>query len=208
MEEINYRALEDNFLLEAIFPIKKKCKRETTSDWVRDAVWRAHRDVITGRFYLPQYCSCKDSNGDNQVAVFLEKEISKLSKDGAKITSAVLIKSIMRKFPKVEFGAIQKLVNMSLKYILLIEDYWHCDNLTPENDFYNYRVCECDCPVDSVILGKLKKDYGITYDFTWTKMTLDQYDKVQKDIRRILSEGYEDENDNVWFDFLKWGNIE
>lgn len=177
--------LMEKFLLKVAIPEVKK-----GFDRLWDAVSRAHRDVLTGRFYLTNYCSKLDEKGINKVAKYLY-EIMNESKEPLSSRSLILI--LQKKFGDVEIGAIQKLVNMTLKYVLLLNKY--------DKDF---GVCvdsiNCDCPLDSVILNQIPK----YRDLRWTRISWEQYVAVQEEISHLLSEeGYENCG-NIVFDFLKW----
>ena len=72
------------------------------------------------------------------------------------------------------YGLAQKLINMTFKYLYIFSDYIFVNYITP--DFSN-----CDCPLDSIILGKAD-----IKDCVWSKLTANQYMQCQKKISNIL----------------------
>ena len=73
------------------------------------------------------------------------------------------------------------------------------------NNFAN-----ADCPIDSIILGKLEQvkmqkvgigaTYTAKYDgYTWSQLDYDDYRDIQDSIEKE-SNG----NSNLWFDFNNW----
>lgn len=83
------------------------------------------------------------------------------------------------------FGLSQKVVNMTFKYLYAFNKYINDIKI----DFTN-----CDCPIDSVVLEKLKKDKvvlnrlekespgasSVVRKAVWSKLTKEQYEIVQK----------------------------
>lgn len=175
------------FLLNEEFKYKKPKNLDIGNEKLWTAVHKAHLDTLSGRFHLKKYRNLKDADGNNKAVVFLYNEIERRIKKSIPLSSESLIKSISKKFA-VEFGAIQKLVNMTLKYIIVLN--------TVDNDF-NIDVIEeeCDCPIDSKILSKLKIDYTV-----WTKLKPDEYQSIQKEIRSRL----EERQGNIIYDFNNW----
>ena len=107
------------------------------------------------------------------------------------IASMSLIEKMQNEFPDVEFGAIQKLVNMTLKYVIILKTF------TNEIDF-EVDESGCDCPLDSIILGKLPQEHTV-----WTRIDEQEYEQVQNEIRESLSKEHCNSG-NVIFDFLHW----
>lgn len=81
------------------------------------------------------------------------------------------IEKIENEFPNVEVGAVQKLVNMTLKYILIFNELGNMN--------YPIDEKECHCPLDSIILGKLE-----IHHTPWTRMDKIEYLEVQKEIKK------------------------
>lgn len=182
----------ENFLVKAAIPVnihKKNEQPENPRLW--DAIWRAHRDVLTGRFHLEKYIEKAKGEKKHQVTEKLNEIILESARTGEVIASAPLIRRLQSEFPDVEFGAIQNLVNMTLKYVIILKTF---------TDDIDFTVDEsgCDCPLDSIILGKLPKKHTV-----WTKINEEEYKQVQTEIRESLSQEH-CASGNVTFDFLHW----
>lgn len=207
------RELIERFLLKSTIPEAPKNTHENKRLW--DAIWRAHRDVLTGRFYLKKYCGqskndAKDGtkddakNNTNLVAEELYHLIAE-KKPSEKLSSEKLICSLETqsmqtdsKFKDVEFGAIQKLVNMSLKYIIILNEFENTNwEVIPVDE------TACDCPLDSIILSQLKKDNGKSHT-GWTKIEKEEYKKVQQEIKNELEKQGKGGLGNLYYDFMNW----
>ncbi len=160
-----------------------------------DAIYKAHRDTMTGaRTGNIDHYREVNRNGANATLDFLYDTIIAQT---APLCSDTLISAIREKDPQIEFAAAQKLVNMTLKYIMILKKF------EPEG-VQGVTVCEekCDCPIDSVIISKLREHK----DVTWTTMDKAKYNDVQKEIRKMLDEPespYQGKG-KIWFDFWKW----
>jgi len=95
------------------------------------------------------------------------------------------------------FGLCQKFVNMCFKYF-----YVFVDNLPT----INFSFGKCDCPIDSVILKKLR----ISKSYTWSKLNKKEYEDIQ-----ILIQEKQDKDSKykqlqhigrLAFDFINWVN--
>lgn len=179
------------FLVKTAIPVNKWGK-ETETDSVRDAIWRAHRDTLTGRFQLKEYRKyTEEGERKHKVTDALYKKIKECIDSYEALSSEPLIKYLDDNFKGVEFGAIQKLVNMSLKYLIILKAFGFEKTLEIDE-------AKCDCPLDSVILGKL----GYT-EMRWTKISEEEYVEVQNKIRKTLSS--EEKNmGNIVYDFIHW----
>lgn len=161
-----------------------------------DAIRKAHRDVITGARTgnIPYYVDINKYDKNTSL-----KCLYRIITDSTEpLYSASLIDQLQNDDEKVEFSAVQKLVNMKLKYLIIING---C-----EDNQVKFDICEekCDCPVDSIILKKLKKVIGSEHT-RWTAMHKDEYDTVQGEIAAYLQKEYPSEMyGNIWFDFLMW----
>lgn len=179
-----------------VFLTKEAIKnQEKSTDRLWDCIWKAHRDTMTGARSgnIKNYCE-KNKNGKNETL----KQLREIICSGKELCSEELIKKLQEKDCEIEFAAAQKLVNMTLKYIIILNEF--------EGENFKYEVCEekCDCPIDSIILGRLKKINGITHS-CWTEMKEEEYKNVQKEIREYLKKEYPSETrGNIWFDFLMW----
>ena len=178
------KGIMERFVAQSTVPFKKK------DDRIYDCVWRAHRDVLVGQNNLEFYMSCS-----HKMVVFLSN----------------CIKENKSEYGQVEFGAIQKLVNLSLKYLLVLKEY---ESLEIKIDEKN-----CDCPLDSHIFAELKKEAKarkdickeseiklinslIKEEFKWTRkeFTDIQYTEIQKFISTLP----EATGGNIYFDFKRW----
>ena len=92
------------------------------NDWLWKCIYRAHRDVLTGRGNVEKY-SCKNKNMDpkkkyNCIAYDLYGYLSSQKcQSKKKISSRECIIYLTDKYGEKLTGAIQKLVNMSMKYM-------------------------------------------------------------------------------------------
>ena len=176
------------FLVKSTIP-KVDLNNFNLAENIEAVLSRAHRDVLTGRFYLPVYCS-KKKDKSNEVVLYLKALIVDKK---TTLSSEVLIEELSKEYPDVEFGAVQKLVNMALKYLILL-------NVMYPNFIIKIDEKMCDCPLDSIILNKLKERNGKTHT-CWTRMNKEEYYQVQKEIReQILDKTI----GNITFDFMNW----
>lgn len=94
------------------------------------------------------------------------------------------------------YGLAQKLVNMAFKYLYIFSDYIFTTEVSSQ--FSN-----CDCPLDSIILGKANIN-----DYVWSKITQNQYIQCQDKISNLLkAENVDPELEklgNLAYDFLSW----
>ena len=113
---------------------------------------------------------------------------------------------------KLSFGHIQKMFNIAIKLYLCL---FVCraeldldDNIFVADIVNNFA--NADCPLDSIILGKLeqvemqKNGIGATYTtkydgYTWSQLNSSDYSDIQDSIKNE-SGG----NSNLWFDFDNW----
>lgn len=177
------------FLVKTAIPVIKWGK-ETGTDRIRDAIWRAHRDTLTGRFQFEKYRELTYGEKKHKVTDALYKKIKECIDSDEALSSEPLIKYLDDNF-KVEFGAIQKLVNMSLKYLIILNAFEFEKPIAIDE-------ANCHCPLDSIILGKLVNPHT-----PWTKIKVEEYDIVQQEISQALL--YDKKTmGNVVFDFENW----
>lgn len=137
----------------------------------------------------------KNKDGKDETLEYLYQEILNAKEP---LSSSFLIQKLQKNDGTLEFAAIQKLVNMTLKYLIILNE---CEGTASVFD-----ICEekCDCPIDSIILERLNKINGNKHE-CWTKIEEPEYIKVQDEIRAYLREEYpQDTRGNIWFDFLMW----
>lgn len=187
------KALVEEFLLRETLKSKNK-----KTDWLWDAIWKAHLDTVTGvrtgnlKKYSEINCNKKDEKKKKEDRKTLWS-LYRIIKDAkTPLNSKALMEAIQPQEPgEIEFGALQKLVNMTLKYILILKMF---GKLNMELDEAN-----CDCPIDSTILEKLDKK-----EINWTEIEEDVYQKVQDEIKEYLEKEHPEAKGNIWFDFLMW----
>lgn len=196
----------------------KKPKR--TSNLIWDAIWRAHRDVLTGfRFKDSEfYAGVKDDFDKeiNSIALSLFGLI--VDKKNQPLKSQDLIDILYDIFPEpkipeekesiesgkkdamhnaTRFEATQKLVNMTLKYLLILKTYGRL----PEKSGVEIRIEDCDCPIDSIIIESLSKSKENKQfsNYKWTSLTKSQYAEIQRSI-----EEEPDMSERIMYDFKNW----
>lgn len=159
----------------------------------------AYKDMLTaGRFYLSNDIKNNVESRCNEFKSILEKAdyiySRKIIEDTCQILSKNEIIGSGNKYA-TRYGLAQKLVNMTYKYLYVYYDY-----IQKGIDFSN-----CDCPLDSVILGKKElKSKG----YIWSKLTKNDY----LDCQQIISKSLQKENldaelkklGNLAYDFLNW----
>lgn len=171
--------------------------RETNLDDPEEVILKciklAYRDMLTaGRYYISKDM---DSRCD-KLKLILEKN--------SYVYSHNIIEETLSIFGNEEkigtgneyvtrYGLTQKLVNMTYKYLYVFSEYTRKDI-----DF-----SDCDCPLDSVILKKLKFKGHV-----WSKMTKAEYEQCQQMIADNLKEKDLDTEimliGNLAFDFQNW----
>lgn len=178
------------FLVKAAIPKKYK-NSNNESDRLKDAIWRAHRDVLTGRKNVTSY--------SNQVAEFDKGILNDLydmcSNTECSLQSENLIEELSNTYKdnSVTYGAIQKLVNMTLKYLIILKEL---EGATVPD----VERTACDCPLDSQILGSINKHRNVH----WTKINdKETYNKIQQCILDQLNQ--DTPFGKLTYDFYHWG---
>lgn len=194
---------------------KTRRKEKRSSNLVWDAIWRAHRDVLTGfRFKDGKfYAGRKQAGGSNNYAVneIALKLFRLIVSAKQPLASKYLIDELCEEFKEPEglqdnnmskpsattFGAIQKLVNMTLKYLLILKSFGRLN----EGWLGQIQIDEtvCDCPVDSVILDRLAESHSELKGIKWTCITKEQYKAVQEAIDSEASSTI-----RIMYDFSNW----
>ena len=186
--------LVNEFLLECVIP----GFRESLNDahkLIGLVVATAHRDTMIGARYRntpesERYCDNSKYYRDTLIRL-IEDSTNNIS--GRKILS-----SLYGNYNKhnVNIGLIQKLVNMSVKYLFVIET---CGLFNNKPFIIHVDIRDCDCPLDSKILKRLKFDTGKSYT-AWTKMSeVMEYKEIQDGIE---GRGY---NCKLQYDLEFWG---
>lgn len=173
---------------------KKKEKEDETEYASKKLVWecihKAHRDVLTGRRNVEDYIKLSE-RGLNSEALELYGLITNKT---VRITSYDLIKGLMGD-RKHRIGPTQKLVNMTLKYMFIMQLYGVLN-------VYNINEEDCDCPLDSIVLGSLGREgCKWTKDFANNKTEngYEVYTTIQREISEIQSG-----KSKLSYDFEKW----
>ena len=84
----------------------------------------------------------------------------------------------------------KNLVNMSLKYILLLNEF--------DNEFHiDIDEKGCECPIDDIILMKLKTQNNKLHQ-PWTTMEKEEYDTIQEEIKKELHKKVSTECSNLY----------
>lgn len=186
-----------SFLVKEAIKAKEDSKHRSRL-W--DAIRKANRDVMTGARTgnIPNYVRI-NKDGQNKSSEWLYQIIVD---EKEPLCSKLLMDKLQTKDMQVEFSAIQKLVNMTLKYLIILNE---C-----ESDKEKFDICEdkCECPIDSIILDRLKKINGNKHE-CWTRIKEREYNAVQYEIATYLKEIYPTKTrGNIWFDFREWKNDE
>lgn len=185
MHEID-DGLVDEFLLESVIPgIRKSIRSGDEKKIISTVMNRAHRDTMTGaRFYSSEYCDNSKSYREAVSALILENKNC--------LASRALIGTVVRR--EINVGIIQKLVNMAVKYVYVLNACGFLDD-------YKIDLANCDCPLDSRILEKLSKDTHMSYT-PWTKIKeFEEYCQIQDDIQDAIGA----DRSRLEYDFKFWG---
>lgn len=160
-----------SFLIRTAIPktnIKPADDDEDNLVW--DAIWRAHRDVFAGHWHVGSYLDHgKDAEGDpttepNEIPQYLYRIVTDEERH-VPLTSRDLIQDLQGSFTDVNMGPIQKLVNMTLKYLIILQAFGAQDEVLSKIPMINEH--DCDCPIDSTILGSFPEGKGVA----WTKLS-------------------------------------
>ena len=181
-----------------IFLVKSMLGRTTNLSCPEDVIFKcaglAYRDMLDGgRFYLSNN---KESRCRGIIEI-LEKHNYTFSREiideACNLFGSEEEISGTRGRYVTRYGLAQKFVNMMFKYLYVFSDYTKKDI-----DF-----SQCDCPLDSIILGKLPE-----ISSTWTKITAPEYTECQNEIAAKLKKKPLDMElqvlGNLAFDFLSW----
>lgn len=177
----------------------KEMKKRDSDYHMKKLVWecisRAHRDVLSGRKNVVDY-SQKGNNDLNPWTMKLYEAIVGTGKV-EKLSSKNLIDQLLGESEK-GIGPIQKLVNMTLKYMFLMNLYGFLRG-------YYVDPKDCDCPLDSRILISLhmpQKQW--TRDFVNDEATDQNRRRVYEGIQELISEKCK--NSKLAYDFDNWNN--
>ena len=168
------------------------------SNWIWDAVFRAHRDVLTGRGNVTAYSNPKNvkeftvgrmNRKVNTIALSLYNLIEEKRANGVMLTSEQLISEMKdsEQGSVIAFGQLQKLVNMTLKYLVILQSFGKIEPVVDVN--------ECDCPIDSIIIKKL----GLGEKYRWTSLKESEYKELQERVAKEIKT-----DSRLKYDFKVW----
>lgn len=184
--------LVNEFWLESIFPgIRKAMKDNNSEAIINTIIVKADLDTMTGGRFNAVY-SKHHTEYRKLLAEYLFKN--------DKLSSSHLIKCMLKSVHEgVTVGLVQKLVNMTLKYLYSIEIFGYGDKLDLKVELENI-----DCPLDSTILNLLSCDYNGKHYTPWTKLESQyEYDDIQEDIlKKALNLGLKSK---LCYDLKYWG---
>ena len=150
--------------------------------------------------------------------IFKEYAISTANKENIINSHWTTIETLFKGVKKLSgskalsFGHIQKMFNIAIKLYLCL--YMCREELDLNDDIFVADIvnnfANADCPIDSIILGKLEQvemqkvgigaTYTAKYDgYTWSQLDYDDYRDIQDSI-----ENESNGNSNLWFDFNNW----
>ena len=150
--------------------------------------------MVGARYKANDYCMWYCEHNDDYKSKL--KELIKQEKDA--LSGRKLINKLLSDDNNINVGLIQKLVNMTIKYLFIIDLFGDLGNVVFDAAFTD----ECDCPLDSRILEriscKVKKKYT-----AWTKMDdSNEYKEVQNIIKDEVEK--QSEKRNLEYDFYYW----
>ena len=182
MDIIEKHSME-RFLVECAVP--KTNKKGYENGRLYDCIWRAHRDVMVGVRRKDIFKEYKKMH-----STIIDKLYSFILNSNDAVYSELLLTALSKY--DIEFGALQKLVNMTLKYIVILKAY---------NELENISVCieKCDCPIDSKILGC--KQVNCSH-LKWTSNEFDKKD--YKLVQEKIAKTEDGKSSKLKFDFENW----
>ena len=169
------------------FVLGQKTDINKPEEVIKKCISLAYKDMMTaGLYYLDSNLgkgnNHKTKNNNARKAKFLEILQDKdfvFSRDLIEKTRKIFGKDDQIKNSKdfaTRYGLAQKLVNMTFKYLYVFKDEIK-QGIKQDINFSN-----CDCPLDSIIIGKL----GLSQNYTWSKLTSDEYKQLQDKIDNIV----------------------
>ncbi len=168
-----------------------------------DAVWQAHRDTLAGRFQLKHYAAISAEKAINPVTMDLYDHLT-AHKSTDELTSSALIEFLKNtEYGKeVEYAALLKLVNMTLKYLYILQFIKADDEVL--NKLPHINLANCDCPLDSNIIKTLSKK---SKAISWTRIKDEaQYNAIQEEIREKCLDRFDTDSALV-YDFMEYPHI-
>ena len=159
----------------------------------------AYRDMMTaGRFYSSSFLHSKDEICSSVIEQIKSKDY-KFSRDIIKTAASKICNDTIGTGNRfvTGYGLAQKITNMTFKYLYVFSDLIFTDGKVPD-------FSSCDCPLDSIILGKASLDW-----YTWSKLRIDEYEHCQEEIAKLLKENPPNDVEltklgNMAFDLISW----
>lgn len=189
------QTLINNFVIHETLKDASTHKPEGFNDiFLWNAIWKAHLDTMTGaRFHGNTYlANSKKEEPKIQIQLYCiiknaeENLCSEYLLDKLGETSLI---------DPSEYGFAQKIVNMTLKYLIMLNAFGKTSFEIDEK--------QCDCPLDSQILERLHSINEKTYK-KWTQLEKEDYTNIQRDIKKCLGE--ESSKGNMYFDYKYYSN--
>ncbi len=190
--------LIQEFFWESIIPgLRVYINEQNKEEVIKLVVGRAHKDVMIGA----RYKTTKSSENYCEKHTKYQNKVEEYVRESTIISGRKLIEKLQEETEEINIGLIQKLVNMSVKYLYAIQNCGVDFGLD-----FNIEEESCDCPLDSKILKRLEKDTKKKYT-SWTKLEgIENYKKIQNDIQDVITR-----NTNylgksrLEYDFVNWG---
>lgn len=172
---------KQRFLLQSM--LGQKTKLSVSEQVIKQCISRADQDMMSGGRFISNKFKCAKKERVEYIYKLLSNEHFVFNRDLISDVSnscfwenddgkEVYING--KEHPYKAYGLAQKLINMTFKYLYIYEDY-----TTLNADF-----TKCDCPLDSIIIGKLQLDN----ELRWTNISQEEYIIIQEKIDSILLE--------------------
>ena len=165
---------------------------------VLKCIEKAYIDMLSGgRFYINQLEGFNKKSIVNKIKTIFDEfnyrySIDMLNETLSLFGDCEIIKSKNSNNFVTRLGLSQKIINMSYKYFYCVNEFLGGLNI-------DYSLC--DCPIDSIVLNYVGNNSK------WTKLKMQEYLKVQDDIRIFLKENYKEDYEvfgNLLLDFIAW----
>lgn len=182
----------------------EKAKKYIRNEWIWRSVHRAHRDVVVRSQNVEKYsCFKTDRNKPNQIEVELYEKITECldNDDSSELDPRNLICLLKGKFNKAPYGRLQKLVNMTFKYLLILNTFGAVQvDTSAGREIIRIGIPDeenLDCPLDSAIISTLD---GSFQDVSWTSLDdFGKYESIQDAIGRKSGS-----DSRIMYDFKNW----
>ncbi len=191
------------------FVLGQKTNIGNPDEVIEKCISLAYKDMMdSGKYYIDSSLGKgnkqKTENNNDRKAKFLEILQEKnfdFSRD--LITETCKIFGNSEKIENTQghatnYGLAQKLVNMTFKYFYVFKDEI---NKNKDEIKINIDFSKCDCPLDSIIIGRL----NLTTNYVWSKLTPAEYEELQNKIEeRVCDEPGHNTLGRLLYDFINW----